>query len=86
MPNGSSVTVQLKSAAAKQRFLKLGWLTLKGKLCIPVDLNWLEGRVMLHRLPFAVPNEVLLMVLEKFGSTGEVNSKKWRVDDFEDVE
>ncbi|KAM7304797.1 hypothetical protein ISCGN_014697 [Ixodes scapularis] len=76
----------LKSSYAKQRLLKLGLLTIRGKLCIPVDPNRQEVRVKLHWVPFDVPNEVLRKALEEFGSVGEVTRQKWRVDGFEDIE
>ncbi|KAM7285237.1 hypothetical protein ISCGN_032195 [Ixodes scapularis] len=76
----------LKSAAAKERLLKLGWLTVKGKLCIPVDPNRQEVRVKLHWVPFDVPNDVLRRALEEYGTVNEVSKENWRVDGFEDIE
>lgn len=62
----------LKSVAAKQRLLKLGWRSVEGKLCISVGPNGQEVRVKLHWVPFEVPNDVLCKALEEFGSLGEV--------------
>ncbi|KAM7304845.1 uncharacterized protein ISCGN_014745, partial [Ixodes scapularis] len=76
----------LKSAAAKERLLQLGRLTVKGKLCIPVDPNRQEVRAKLHWVPFDVSNDTLRKALEEYGTVHEVTKEKWRVEGFEDIE
>ncbi|KAM7308595.1 uncharacterized protein ISCGN_012229 [Ixodes scapularis] len=76
----------LKSAAAKERLLQLGRLTVKGKLCVPVDPNRQKVRAKLHWVPFDVSNDTLRRALEEYGTVHEVTKEKWRVEGFEDIE
>lgn len=65
----------LKTAAAKERLLRLGRLTVKGKLCIRVDRNKQDVRAKVHWVPFDVANDTLRKALEYFGTVQEVARK-----------
>lgn len=66
------------SAAAREKLLSLGEVTVKGRRCLIIDPHKKELRVRIHWLPQHVPDEAIVASLERFGSVTDITREKWK--------
>lgn len=64
--------VTLKSLEAKKRLLSYKELQLKGKRCLILNPNKSKVRLILHWVPFHLPNAVVRATLQPHGNGQEV--------------